>query len=304
MTSSAAARGDVLVVGAGPVGLIAACELARHGVVPRVIDQLPEPTTQYRAVGVQPRSQEMLASLGVLTRIRDRALPQRAIEIDARTRSGFQALARVDLRGVASTYPTILNLPQTETESVLRQRALELGVTVERGTSLTGLDLGAIGVDATLVTRDGQERAHVDWVIGADGGHSAVRKAMGQRLRGRFRGSHFIVADIHLDSDFASDTTRLFAGTDGGLTVVMSMLHHRTRLMFQIPALPTGASLPTLDDVRRLAAERMGLRVRVYDPESTATTRSAMPRCRATGCSASFSPATPPTSTARPAVRG
>lgn len=67
---------SVLVVGAGPVGLVAACELARQGVRPRLIDSLAEPTTQYRAVGVQLRSQEMLAALGVLDRIRALALPR------------------------------------------------------------------------------------------------------------------------------------------------------------------------------------------------------------------------------------
>jgi len=57
---------EVLVVGAGPVGLTTACQLARHGVPVRVVDSLEQPTTESRAVGVHARSLEMLAALGVL----------------------------------------------------------------------------------------------------------------------------------------------------------------------------------------------------------------------------------------------
>ncbi len=259
---------SVLVVGAGPVGLVAACELARHGVVPRLIDQLPERTTQYRAVGVQPRSQEMLATLGVLDRLQARSLPQRAIEIDVASAQDFRTLARVDLTNVPSRYPMIVNVPQTETEAVLRERADELGITIEHGTALANLDSDDRRVDVVLRTDGGEEHARFDWVIGADGGHSAVRKAVGSRLRGRFHGSHFVVADVHLEGDFAPDTTRLFAATHGGLTVMMCMQQQRVRLMFQVPAPAPDMPQPTLEDVQRLAATRMGSSVRVYDPES------------------------------------
>ena len=258
---------SVLVVGAGPVGLVAACELARQGVMPRLIDTLPEPTTQYRAVGVQPRSQEMMAALGVLDRIRSLALPQVAIEIDAPRPNGFETLTRVDLTGLPSRFPTLLNLPQTDTEAVLRERAAELGVVIERGVSLTELTMDDTGVDVVLSTPTGEERARVDWIVAADGGHSTVRAAVGSKLEGSFHGTHFVVADVSIEADFARDTTRLFAAPDG-LTVMMCMLHNRTRLLFQIPDPGTDAPTPTLEDIQRLAHQRMGGNVRVYDPES------------------------------------
>ena len=84
---------EVLVVGAGPVGLVAACQLARLGVHVRVIDPLPQRTTQSRAVGIQARSLEMLASLGVLPRLELRGRRMRALEVvDGRT-GGTRALS-------------------------------------------------------------------------------------------------------------------------------------------------------------------------------------------------------------------
>ena len=278
MTSSATSAGhqsadgvsppSVLVVGAGPVGLVAACELARQGVVPRLVDALPQPTTQYRAVGVQSRSQEMLAALGALERIEELSLPQVAIEIDAPRPNGFTPLVRIGLTGVPSRYPALLNLPQTDTEAVLRARAAELGVTVERGVTLTGLTTDETGADVALATASGVEHARVDWVVGADGGHSRVRSAVGSRLEGRFRGSHFIVADVSVDAGFDRGSTRLFAAASGGLTVMMCMLHQRTRLMFQVLDPGPDPATPALADIQRLASQRMGGGVRLYDPES------------------------------------
>jgi len=74
----------VLLVGAGPVGLVAACELARQGAAVRVIDSLPEPTEQSRAVVVHPRTQEHLAAMGVLDRVEARAVAQTALEVFTR----------------------------------------------------------------------------------------------------------------------------------------------------------------------------------------------------------------------------
>lgn len=259
---------SVLVVGAGPVGLVAACELARHGVVPRLIDTLPEPTKEYRAVGVQPRSLEMLETLGALDRISARSLPQVAIEIDQLHPDGLEALVRMDLTGLPTRYSGMLNLPQTETEAVLRERAAELGVTVDQGTTLTSLTMDDTGADATLATPAGEEHARFGWVVGADGGHSTVRHLVGSKLEGRFDNrSHFIVADISIECRYARDTTRLFA-SPRGLTVMMCMRNNRSRLLFQIPDPGKDPGEPTLDRVQQLAQERMGADVRIYDPET------------------------------------
>jgi 2-polyprenyl-6-methoxyphenol hydroxylase-like FAD-dependent oxidoreductase len=271
-------RPVVLVVGAGPVGLVAACELARHGVRARVVETLAAPTVQSRAVGVQPRSQEMLATLGVLQRVAAQALPQHRIEIDTTDGDDVSPLVQIDMTDLPTRHPTILNLPQTATESVLRERARELGVTIERGVTLTGLTQDADGVDVVLrsgpagdhggdqVGDHGDEHARFDWVVGADGAHSAVRGLAGSALHGGFHGSHFAMADVVVDSPYPRDVTRLFAAR-GGLTVMLCMAEGRTRLMFQIsdPG-PDAGTGPTLEEIRDLTRERMAGTVTVSDP--------------------------------------
>ena len=135
----------VLVVGAGPVGLTAACQLARAGVPVRVVEALEQPTTQSRAVGVHARSMEMLAALGVLPRLEARGRRMAALEmLDGRSGA---VRARLDVTGVPGRHPYVLDVAQPDTEAVLAERAGELGVVVERGVSLTALHQDGEGVE-------------------------------------------------------------------------------------------------------------------------------------------------------------
>jgi len=231
--------------------------------VPRVVDARSRPRTDSGAPAIQPRTQDVLASLGVLDRIRALALPQRRIEVQSRTADGFEMLAGVDLTDVSGAHPAILNLAQPDTESVLADRAAELGVTVERGVTLTHLSQDPDGVDVVLHSAGGDERVRFDWVVGADGGHSAVRGLVGTGLHGRFPGSHFLIGDAVVrgpdGSDVRRDVTRLIVA-DAGLTAVKNLPNGLTRLMFQIPDPGPGAGRPDAERFRRLAAERAGLR--------------------------------------------
>src|SRR5689334_4025140 len=111
---------DVLVVGAGPVGLVAAAELTRHGARVRIIDQLEKPDPRSRAVALQPRTQEALAALGVLPDFEAAACAQTALEVYA----GPDARERVRLStDVSSRHQRLLNLAQPETEAILARRA-------------------------------------------------------------------------------------------------------------------------------------------------------------------------------------
>ena len=184
---------DVLVVGAGPVGLVAACELARRGVRMRIVDKLAAPTTESRAILVHARSLEMLDRIGVAGTLLDTGVRTHQMQMHA----GGQELARIGLDTVDSVYPYSLTTAQTETERVLTERLAELGVTVDRGVELTGREQDGDGVRATLAHADGTvETAGVRWVVGADGGHSSVRGLVGTRLAGSFKGEQFVLGDV------------------------------------------------------------------------------------------------------------
>lgn len=250
---------DVLVVGAGPVGLVAACELVRQGANVRIVDQLEQPDPLSRAVVVHPRTQEALAALGVLPEFEAAACRQVCVEIFA----GSYARERVRIgTDVASRYQRILNLPQSDTEAILARRARELGLVIERGTRLTALRQTDDGVDVTLSSRGRTEQLRVGWLVGADGAHSTVRSAVGASLNGVYKGHSFLLADVEAQTDLSSDTTRMFAHPDG-ISGAFPMAGGRTRLLFQ--AEPTGAD-PTPELVQSLIDERMGGQWRITVP--------------------------------------
>ena len=126
----------VLVVGAGPVGLLLACELARRGVAARVIDKLPRPTTESRAIIIHARSLEMLERAGVVEAVMASGLKVTGAQFHA----DGETRAEIPLNTVDSPYPFSVTLPQTDTERILAERLAGLGVAVERGTELIGLE--------------------------------------------------------------------------------------------------------------------------------------------------------------------
>ncbi|GAA4800451.1 FAD-dependent oxidoreductase [Actinomycetospora chlora] len=251
----------VLVVGAGPVGLTAACQLARLGVPVRVVDALATPTTESRAVGVHARSLEMLAALGVLP-----ALEARGRRIGALTmldgRSG-DTRARIALGDAPSRHPYVLDIPQPDTEAVLGDRAAELGVTVERGTRLTALEQDGEGVTVTLAGAEGERTERVGWVVGADGGHSTTRHLLGTHLEGGFHGQHFAMADVDVDTPLTRDTIWMYTHPEG-MGILFPLAGDRARVMFLVDE-PTDDA-PTLERIQALADARMGGRVRVHHP--------------------------------------
>jgi 2-polyprenyl-6-methoxyphenol hydroxylase-like FAD-dependent oxidoreductase len=258
-----AGEDEVLVIGAGPVGLTAACHLARLGVAVRVVDALDRPTTESRAVGVHARSMEMLASLGVLARLEARGRRIGALAVVS-GQTG-ETRARLDLRAAPSRHPYVLDVAQPDTEEVLAQRAAELGVRVERGVRLTGLTQDADGVEVGLRSREGERTVRVGWVVGADGGHSTTRRLVGLPLEGDFTGQHFAMADVDVDTPLSPDTIRMFSHPDG-MGILFPLVGERARVMFFVDAPGPGAGDPTLEQIQALADARMGGRIRVRDP--------------------------------------
>jgi 2-polyprenyl-6-methoxyphenol hydroxylase-like FAD-dependent oxidoreductase len=191
---------DVLVVGAGPTGLAVACGLRAAGVAVTVVDGAAGPAVTSRALGLQPRGVEVLDRLGALGDLPDRALPINKVVITvegrelARLQVG-QAMERLGKR-------TGLIISQAEIEAQLRQRLAELGGTVDWGRRVSGLDPRPDGV---AVRFDDGSEVDAGWVIGADGAHSIVRKALNVGFPGVPLVERFLLADVHADVDRPRD---------------------------------------------------------------------------------------------------
>lgn len=188
---------EVLVVGAGPVGLTAAAELRRRGVDCRIVDKLAEPQPYAKAVGIQPRTLEIWDAMGLAREALDAALPM----LGQLTYIDGKPGPRIDLDLPADIPYGFAAIPQYTTERLLTAHLAGYGTAVERGTELIDLGQDADGVRAVLRTPEGREDVQARYLIGCDGAHSPVRRAMGIRFDGDAFPEQYMLGDVEVDWD-------------------------------------------------------------------------------------------------------
>ncbi len=186
---------EVLVVGAGPVGLTAACELRRRGVDCRVVDRLAEPPQYAKAVGIQPRTIEHWEALGLSRAALDASIPLRGLIVLV----NGQEVGHVELSLPPEVPYGFFALPQYETERLLAEHLRGLGGSPERGAELTSFEQDDEGVTAMLRTADGEETVRAGYLVGADGAHSTVRKALGLSFEGGAFAEEYMLGDVEVD---------------------------------------------------------------------------------------------------------
>jgi 2-polyprenyl-6-methoxyphenol hydroxylase-like FAD-dependent oxidoreductase len=196
MGASSRQTEDVLIVGAGPTGLVLALWLARLGVRPRIIDKSAEPGTTSRALGVQARTLELYRQIGLADEV---IKAGRAVMAANLWVTGKHA-ARADFGAMGagiSPFPYAVIYPQDEHERMLVKHLSEMGIEVERRTELVGLEDGGLRMFARIEHADGsEETCETRYVAGCDGAHSPVREAMGIGFAGAAYQHLFYVADV------------------------------------------------------------------------------------------------------------
>ncbi len=192
----------VLIVGAGPTGLVLAIELARRGVPFRLIDQRPAPLPWDRAAVVKSRSLEIFASLGLADAFVRRGKTVQGVDFFG----GGSRIASFRLRDVDSPFPFNLGISESETERLLTQKLEQLGGRVDRGVAFVALERSVSDVRVRVRTSSGERWLTAGWVVAADGLHSIVRDAAGIAYTGHDYALHWGVVDAHLGNwPFADD---------------------------------------------------------------------------------------------------
>jgi 2-polyprenyl-6-methoxyphenol hydroxylase-like FAD-dependent oxidoreductase len=189
---------DVLIAGAGPVGLTMAMELKRYGLSVRIIDKDSGRTDKSKAIVLWARTLELFDRTGA-------SLTQRFIEAGLKAAhtnifAGEKLISRVDLSSVDTPYKFVLLIQQSETERLLEEHLADLGARVERQVELKSFEQSLDGVSCTLARADGsEEKVEASWLIGCDGAHSLVRHQLGMSFEGSTMLNDWILADVHID---------------------------------------------------------------------------------------------------------
>jgi 2-polyprenyl-6-methoxyphenol hydroxylase-like FAD-dependent oxidoreductase len=181
---------DVVIAGAGPSGLLLAGDLAQAGVNCVVFERRPGRSGLTRAFTVHSRTLELLDARGVADQLIAAGTPIPALEL-----FGGAAL---NLAGLPSRFPYVLIAPQYETERVLEERARHLGADIRYGAEVTGLCQHPSGVEVTVRQDGHQGLVRADYMVGADGIHSTVRRALGIPFPGKQVVRSVMIADVLL----------------------------------------------------------------------------------------------------------
>lgn len=189
----------VLIVGAGPAGLMMACALARQRITFRIIDKKPERTLSSNATWIQTRTLELFDQMGIAERFIEIGHPCSAINFY----SGGKPLANLSLKNINSIFPFILMLSQSKTEEVLDEYLTELNHKVERSVELIDVKNEKDIATSTVKHPDGCiETITSNWLIACDGANSIVREKCGFHFPGEDLTEQFIVADATIDFSY------------------------------------------------------------------------------------------------------
>ncbi|MEW2481300.1 NAD(P)/FAD-dependent oxidoreductase [Mycobacterium sp. NPDC049093] len=245
---------DVLIVGAGPVGLTAAIVLIQHGHEVTIVDRQAEGTNTSRAAVVHPHTLELLEPYGVVADLVARGVHTPTFAI----RDRDDLLIAVPFSGLPTRYPYTLMISQADTEAFLLDRLEELGGKVVRPASVIRIQQTADQAIATFA--DGQQ-IRARYLIGADGMHSTVRDQAGIAFSGGTYGESFALADVRLSGGVAAgipnDQVILYF-SPAGLVVVAPLPDGMYRIVATVdeaPQQPDVAFVQSLLDDRGPVAE-------------------------------------------------
>ena len=236
---------DVLVVGAGPVGLTAAIVLTQRGHTVTVVDSQPEGAHTSRAAVVHSRTLELLEPFGVTPDLVTRGVHTPTFAI----RDRDALLMAIPFDTLPTPYPYTLMISQADTEALLRKRLENLGGRVVRPATVTVVEQGSDGVVSTF--SDGR-RLRSRYLIGADGVHSTIREQAGIAFTGATYPESFVLADVRLSGGVPADEVILYF-SPAGLVVLAPLpdgLHRIVATVDDAPAVPAVAFVQRLLDER------------------------------------------------------
>ncbi|MFA5959890.1 MAG: FAD-dependent monooxygenase [Tatlockia sp.] len=251
---------DVLVVGAGPVGLFCANELARHGLSLAIVEQKSTLSDKSKALGIHIRTLDVLADCGFLEEVL-----QQGQKIDGLIFKSFEKeLINASFADITANYPYLIALPQDKTEKILVQGLQKKGFEVQWNTELLRIEQNTNTVKATVCQNGEQKQIRANWIIACDGSHSTLRKLVyAGFIGGQFKESWWL-ADLSLDWQLPENKMVFFISKEGPLAC-FPMGNKRYRLVMTAPQHCENKAL-TFKDIEQVFFERCSEKASLSNP--------------------------------------
>jgi 2-polyprenyl-6-methoxyphenol hydroxylase-like FAD-dependent oxidoreductase len=240
---------DVLIVGAGPVGLFLANECVRRGLRSRIIEANASQSIHSKALAIFPRTLEILDMAGVVTPFLEKANRVTSVAVVAHDRG----LGHMRFAPEESPYPFIAMLPQDMTERLLVQHLENAGGAVEYETKFVSAAHADDHVKVDVLTKGKAASLTASFVVGCDGAHSAVRHRLDLPFEGGEYTSTFMLADVETNDVLSADEMQLCPNERGPIAI-FPISARRRRIVGIVEK--TDGEVPSLQLVQRLIAER------------------------------------------------
>ncbi len=255
----------VLIIGAGPTGLMMACQLARFGVPFRIIEKNEGPTTQSRALVIQARSLEILEQM----EIAERSVAQGKVFQTINYVVNGKLAQRIPLGSFGeelTQFPYLLMLEQSKTEPLLVEFLAQKGQAVEWRTELVSLSQTECGVSVTLRHDSQEEQVEADWLIGADGARSPVRSLLNIPFGGETYQESLFVLDCKINWPFKDDEAAI-ALADHAFGLFFPMTNGRCRVSGIVSEEYTDKDTISFEEVNRDFAKNLKMNLTLSDPQ-------------------------------------
>ena len=240
---------DVLIVGAGPVGLFLANECARRGLRWKLIEERSSQSVHSKALAIFPRTLEIFDMAGLVAPFLEEANRVTAVAVITHGHT----LAHMRFAPEESPYSFIAMVPQNVTEDLLLRALRNRGGDVEYETKFVSAEQQDGSVTVTIDRNGKRSNAKASFVVGCDGAHSTVRHGLGLTLEGGEYQDSFMLADIETNNALPSDELQL-CPSELGPVAIFPMSAERRRVVATIDQ-PQGEA-PSLELVRKILAER------------------------------------------------
>ena len=239
---------DILIVGAGPVGLFLANECARRGLRWRLIEAGSSQSRYSKALAIFPRTLEIFDMAGIVAPFLEAANRVTSVAVMAHSRT----LARMRFAPEGSPYSFVAMVPQNDTERLLVQELVHKGGSVEYGTTFVSADQQNDCVNVKLDVKGTAATLRASFVVGCDGAHSAVRHAVNLPLEGGEYAPTFMLADIETN-EMPPEVLQL-CPSEYGPVAIFPMSSTRQRVVATVDQAEGEA--PSLDLVRKILVQR------------------------------------------------